>query len=254
MLGGGLVPAWSFRSIGGPDTFKLVRVLPIVNDAPPVLGGSASQTRYCSAPDGSATGRIQVWPVALARYIDSAVAAMVPIPFAWALPGPSQRRRFPGGSRAVGHGSRVAHGPSLPGRHTGRRSPGSMLAVSARLTHGPSEPEWRPGRQSPGGARAVSSPSGSRAVTVSPRGGSRAVSPPVAHGPSVPERRTGHQYPSGARAVSPPGRLAHGSSVLQVAHGPSVPKRPCVRCGYRPLVGPEVVALFDRNVSVLVVD
>jgi hypothetical protein len=140
MLGGGLVPAWSFRSIGGPDTFKLVRVLPIVNDTPPVLGGSARQTRYCSAPDGSATGRIQVWPVALARYIGSAVAAMVPIPFAWALPGPSVSG-WHAPRRAVGHGSRVAHGPSLPGRHTGRRSPGSTLAVSARLTHGPSEPE-----------------------------------------------------------------------------------------------------------------
>ena len=50
----------------------------------------------------------------------------------------------------------------------------------------------------------VSSPSGSRAVTVSSRGGSRAVSSPAAHGPSIP---------SGARAIS-----------TRVAHGPSVPR------------------------------
>jgi hypothetical protein len=108
----------------------------------------------------------------------------------------------------------------------------------------------------------VSSPSGSRAVTVSSRGGSRAVSSPAAHGPSIPERHTGHQYPSGARAVSPradwrTGRLlqvAHGPSVPQLAHGPSVPERLCVRSGYRPLVVSEVVTMFDRDVSVLVVD
>ena len=211
-----------------------------------------------------------------------------------------------GNARAVGF--RVARGPSVTihewrtGRHCpgGTRAvgpPGSTLAVSARLTHGPSEPEWRPGRQSPNGARAVSSPSGSRAVTVSPRDGSRAVSSssPEAHGPSVPEWRTGRQYPSGARAVSPPGRRAHGPSIPQVAHGPSVPQmahgpsvperptdrqypdgsptdclgwllnspaggswpaHPCARCGYRPgpLVGSEVVAMFDRIVSVLIVD
>jgi hypothetical protein len=151
-------------------------------------------------------------------------------------------RRFPGGTRTVGHGSRVARGPSLPGRPTARRSPGSSLAVSAWLA----------------------------SVPLVAHGPSLSV-PGVAHGPSVPQRRTGRQYPSGARAISTrvahgpsvpradwrTGRLlqvAHGPSVPQLAHGPSVPERLCVRSGYRPLVVSEVVTMFDRDVSVLVVD
>ena len=208
---------------------------------PRLSGGPVSRYSFRVGP---AAARIQVWPLAPARWLWSAISSLTPIRLLWRLAdlqSPSVARAVspPGGTRTVS--PRVAHGPSVPGWHTGRQSPSGARAVSSRVAHGPSG--------TPSGSRAVSSrvahgpsdPTGVRAIRQSPGGaravkpgpsGSRAVSPRGAHFSSVPPpppKLAGRLSPGGARAAS--SSLAYGPAVAlgltRLRSKPITRRRPC---------------------------
>ena len=177
---------------------------------PRLSGGPVSRYSFRVGP---AAARIQVWPLAPARWLWSAISSLTPIRLLRRLAGlqsPSVARAVspPGGTRAVSPRVAPRHGPSVPEWRTGRQFPSDARAVS--------HPEWLTCRQFPGGARAVSTR--------------------VAHGPSVPRVAQGPTVPEGR-----PTRRALGSPV------------PRGRCSCRPSVEPRVDAPLDRGVSVLVI-